>query len=231
MGLLINKLKRILGNNESSTVSFSQCGEDRLLFFVFHAIGVERPSYLDIGAFDPFFINNTALFYSNGSRGINIEPNPHQLAKFSSHRSEDKNLCIGISDHSGTAPFYVMEQKTVSTFSEADAKRVSSEMGIAISETIEVNVLTLPQLIEKECGGIFPDLLSIDVEGLDLRIMQSLRGYKSLPKVICAETVLFGPETFGPKNQELIDEIIALGFRVYADTFVNTIFLRNDLWK
>lgn len=231
MGLLLKKLKQILGNNENGNTSYSQCGEDRLLFFVFHAIGIQQPSYLDIGAFDPFFINNTALFYANGSRGINIEPNPHQLAKFTAHRPGDKNLCIGISDHSGTAPFFVMEQKTVSTFSEADAKRVSSEMGIAIAETIEVNVLTLPQLIDKECDGIFPDLLSIDVEGLDLRIMQSLRGYKSLPKVICAETALFGKETFGPKNKELIEEIIALGFRVYADTFVNTIFLRNDLWK
>ena len=55
--------------------SFSQCGEDLIVNYIFGLRGITKPTYLDIGANDPFYLNNTALFYINGCRGINIEAN------------------------------------------------------------------------------------------------------------------------------------------------------------
>ena len=57
-------------------LSFSQCGEDLLIDYVFKLRGIAQPSYIDIGANDPFYLNNTAIFYLRGCRGINIEANP-----------------------------------------------------------------------------------------------------------------------------------------------------------
>lgn len=222
---------KLLGVNEAALESYSQCGEDRIIQFIFQALQVSRPSYLDIGAFNPFFINNTALFYRQGATGWNVEPNPHLIRKFEKERPRDRNLSIGISDTAGTAPFYIMKQPTLSTFSRPDAERMQAEMGIAIVETIGVKVMSLPAFIEEECNGKFPNLLSLDVEGLDLAIVRSMHDCSTLPKVICAETVAYAADSFGPKNKELIAEIEKLGYRIYADTFVNTIFLRNDLWK
>lgn len=54
--------------------SFSQAGEDRIVTFVFGTLRVSRPSYLDIGAYHPYHLSNTALLHLGGSRGINIEP-------------------------------------------------------------------------------------------------------------------------------------------------------------
>ena len=42
--------------------SYSQCGEDLLVDYIFKLRGIERPSYLDIGAHDPYYLSNTALF-------------------------------------------------------------------------------------------------------------------------------------------------------------------------
>jgi hypothetical protein len=56
--------------------SFSQSGEDLIIDFIFNALGISRPSYIDIGAHHPYYLNNTAIFYLRGARGINIEPDP-----------------------------------------------------------------------------------------------------------------------------------------------------------
>jgi hypothetical protein len=43
--------------------------------------------------------------------------------------------------------------------------------------------------------------------------------------VICAETVEFSAVNSGEKNRALIDFVTAQGYRVYSDTFINTIFV------
>lgn len=42
--------------------SYSQCGEDRILAFIFRSLGIDKPSYLDIGAHHPYMLNNTMYF-------------------------------------------------------------------------------------------------------------------------------------------------------------------------
>jgi hypothetical protein len=34
----------------------------------------------------------------------------------------------------------------------------------------------------------------------------------------------------GAKRQDLVDFVLALGYVVYADTNLNTIFVRRDFW-
>ena len=56
-------------NNPFRKTSFSQCGEDCIVDFMFKFKKIEKPSYIDIGAFHPFELSNTAKFYLTGSRG------------------------------------------------------------------------------------------------------------------------------------------------------------------
>src|SRR5689334_18987985 len=65
--------------------SYSQCGEDIIIDHVFRLRGIPSPSYIDIGANHPYFINNTAMFYERGCRGINIEANPQLLSAFQTY--------------------------------------------------------------------------------------------------------------------------------------------------
>ncbi len=77
---------------------------------------LNKPSYLDIGAFYPCYLNNTALFSKEGSRGINIEANPQLIQKFWSERTEDININVGVGTQQSSMPFFIFEDPTLSTF-------------------------------------------------------------------------------------------------------------------
>jgi hypothetical protein len=69
------------------------------------------------------------------------------------------------------------------------------------------------------------------VEGLDLEILQSLDFEKYRPEVFCVETLTFSPDHTGSKISTILDLMNAKGYMIYADTNVNTIFCRQDLYK
>jgi hypothetical protein len=62
--------------------TYAQHGDDLAVLNIFKRLGIERPSYLDVGAYHPFDLSNTALLYERGSRGINVEPNEAQCLCF-----------------------------------------------------------------------------------------------------------------------------------------------------
>lgn len=76
------KLKRCFQNlsfDDFKKISYSQCGEDLIVSFIFNRLGILNPNYIDIGAHHPYKLSNTAFFYESGSRGINIEPDQNYL--------------------------------------------------------------------------------------------------------------------------------------------------------
>src|SRR6478735_3440752 len=76
--------------------SFSQAGEDRVVRFLFNVLHMQRPTYLDIGAYHPFHLSNTAMLSLGGSTGVNVEPDPDAIAAFRRQRPRDVNLNIGV---------------------------------------------------------------------------------------------------------------------------------------
>jgi FkbM family methyltransferase len=151
-------------------------------------IGIEKPSYLDIGAHHPIKISNTALLYLRGSRGINIEANPSLFDAFQKHRPEDINLNVGVADASGRMTFYrFSETSGLNTFDADRARYVEKNLGFPITSKIDVDVTTVSEIVERYCGGKFPDYLTLDVEGLDFRILNSIPYEKYAPKLINVE--------------------------------------------
>lgn len=72
------------------------------------------------------------------------------------------------------------------------------------------------------------DVLSIDTEGYDLEILQSLDFAKYRPRILCVETLRFNEAGREEKQAAILDYVRAQGYVVYADTFVNTIFVRAE---
>ena len=62
--------------------SYSKTGEDLIIDFIFRQIGIVQPTFLDIGAHHPFFINKTFFFHKKGCYRINIEPDPFLIKAF-----------------------------------------------------------------------------------------------------------------------------------------------------
>ena len=212
-------------------ISFSQCGEDLIVKYIFDALGIAKPTYIDIGAHHPYFISNTALFYKNGSIGINIEPDPTLFKEFIKFRKNDINLNIGISDDNCELDFYIISSPTLNTFSKDEAAKYSLEGNYVIKSIEKIKVEALKDVLNDFSNGIFPQFLSLDAEGVDEIIIRELDFENNYPIVICIETISFSTSGNGIKNLRLIDYIERMGYMVYADTHINTIFVRKENWK
>ena len=211
--------------------SFSQCGEDLIVQFIFNQLGITKPTYLDIGAHHPYYISNTALFYLNGSRGINIEPDPILFKEFFTERKEDINLNVGVGEIEGEADFYIIDSPTLNTFSKEQAEGYSKEGNYNIVKVEKISLLTLEQIINQYANNIFPDFLSLDAEGIDEIITAQIALLRTKPIVICVETISFSTTGNGIKNVELQKFLEGLGYMLYADTYINSIFVLEDRFK
>jgi FkbM family methyltransferase len=215
----------------SKRISFSQTGEDMIVDFIFTSRNIPNPTYIDIGAFDPYLYSNTAYFYDKFSRGINIEPNPSGIKKFNKFRPLDINLNIGISNLEGKLDYFFMNASTMNTFDENTANELVEKHGFKIVEKKEITCTTLQNVLLKYADNVFPDFLSLDVEGLDMEILNQIDYEHNYPKVICVETIVYSHDGSGVKNKELINFLEAKGYFIFADTFINTIFINNLFWQ
>lgn len=210
--------------------SYSQSGEDIIVKFIFDVIGIKKPTYIDVGAYHSEHLSNTALFYHDGSRGINIEPDPTLFGDLKQVRSEDVNLNIGLLDTKTEIDFYILSTPTLNTFSKHEAEKYTLDGKYTVNSVVKVSVDTISNVIEQYCKGQYPDFLSLDVEGLDFVILQSIDYEKSSPLVICVETISFSENGTGVKDMAIINFLESKGYMVYADTYINTIFVKKSEW-
>lgn len=202
-------------------VSWSQHGEDFMLLNIFRMLGVQKPSYLDIGAHHPEIISNTKLLYEHGSRGIHVDANPLLGAPFALMRPDELFISIGVGPVAGKQTFHFFgDTSGRNTFSKAE---VSSLDGIlTVETTAEIEVVTLDCLV-KEILKLqsYPDLLTIDIEGLDAEVLASADFKWSAPKVVVVET---RKESL----HELRQVMVIKGFMPYCMMGENMFFLEND---
>lgn len=233
--MLRSIFKRLIGRTNNSVgqnyqISYSQCGEDLIIQYVFRLRGIGMPTYIDIGANDPFFLSNTAIFYRRGCRGINIEANPNLIQNFDKYRPDDINLNIGVSSVESELEFYIMNDPTLSTFSKEECDNFIKSGGYKLLEIKRIKTNTLQDIINKYYNGIYPDLMSIDIEGLDFEVLKSIEYNSNSPKIICVEAADYSPIGAGQRRAELIDFLREKGYYEYANTGLNAIMVRNDFW-
>src|SRR5574341_369181 len=175
-------------------LSFAQQGEDIVLYHVLHdLLRLSAPTYVDIGAADPVNGNNTYLLYCTGGHGVLVEPNPAYVEQLRLRRPKDVVVAAGVgvgTEREGD--YYVIRGRPpLNTFSPKVVETLRPELG---SDLVE-RVVTMPlvpvnELIKTHLGKA-PDLLSIDVEGLDLDILRTLDFEALRPGAIVAETIKF----------------------------------------
>lgn len=211
--------------------SYSQCGEDVIMDFLCSILGIAKPTYLDIGAHHPKYLSNTYYFYRRGSRGVCVEPDPGLITALRRVRPEDVNLNVGIGASSGSAKFYVMATPTLNTFSEAEARRMEAKEGQRIAKIIDVEVYDVLRIYADHFRSQLPHIISLDVEGLDLAILKSMHLDSRRPKIICVETLTFSTDGQEMKVGAIAEFMRDMDYVVYADTYVNTVFVEGSSWR
>ena len=217
-------------NNAYKRISYSQCGEDLLLADLMVFLHIKNPTYLDIGACYPIYLSNTYYFYKRGNAGVCVEPNPVLSKAYQAKRARDTVLPVGISINADThAPYYMFDAATLNTFSKSEAEACAKK-GYPIERCIEIPLININALIEQHFAHTprkAPDIVSLDVEGLDLQILQTLNFSQHRPLAICVETLDF---TTNKKRPDISTHLTQNGYVVYADTYLNTIFVDEKEW-
>lgn len=222
---------------------YSQFGEDVIIEYFFHSLGIKKPSYLDIGAFDPVFLSNTYKLYENGARGVLVEPNIEQYDKLKCTRPEDivVNCAVRTNDMPSELEFYIMSAPTLSTIVHREAKYAvaSSAWGKQNIEKIRmVQASTINELLARHFpSGV--DLISIDVEGLDYEILHELDFRRFQPRMIVVEIwgghYMKEQENGAYENQvpakTFIDFMRQKGYQLLVPLVLNGIFIRDSDYK
>jgi len=237
---LISKLKKVLVGSFFPYIrrSYSQSGEDIIISDLFHRLKISNPTYLDIGANDPISLSNTYRFYSRGSRGVCVEPNPVMYNRILKKRTKDIVINAGVAfDEKREADFYIFPEQFhgLNTFSKEEADfwehTGNEEIGKHKPEKIiKMNLIDINDIMEKHFSP-YPNFVSVDVEGLDLEIVKRIDFDRFKPEVFCLETLGFIEGNKEIKKTEIIDFFNGKGYFVYADTYINTIFCHKDCYK
>jgi FkbM family methyltransferase len=220
-----------------SQMGYSQFGEDLIVSYLFNTLGIQQPTYLDVGANHPKFISNTYYFYKRGAHGVLVEPNPRLAKLLRSARPRDIVLEVGIGLTAETqADFYVFGgfADGLSTFSKSEATHwetvgLKGHGTIPVEKVIKVPLVPINKIVADNFQDKAPSLLSLDVEGLDLDVLKGLDFDRFAPDVVCVETLGYHPDQSTYKKNDIIDFMLAKNYVAYADTRVNTIFCRAAL--
>jgi FkbM family methyltransferase len=208
---------------DGTKFSFAQFGEDLVAAGLLAALGVEKPSYLDIGAYEPIRSNNTYLFHRRGGRGILVEPNVALTDKLKRKRPGDTVLGAGIGTSDvAEADYYVLSDDELNTFDKEQAERLTRETTTKLLKVVKMPLLNINRVIAEHFGGSAPDFLSIDIEGLDFAVLKTLDFARFRPKVICAETLITATTKHNPDTLALL---AANNYELRGMTHPNTLFV------
>lgn len=165
---------------------YGQGLEDLYLWRIF---GSRRDGfYVDVGANDGCFLSNTYGLYRQGWRGLCIEPNPTSYAALSRRRPRDICLHVGVAAEEG---------QRVLTWA-AGLSEGSSFLrpgGAAATETVPVR--PLQRILEEYSVPREFDVLSVDVEGMELEVLRSLDWTVFRPRIVIVEYNSEGRITLG----------------------------------
>lgn len=118
-----------------------------------------------------------------------------------------------------------MQSQSLSSFSMEHVSATGQE----IIRTVDVEMISINELIQKYCDQV-PNVISMDVEGMDDEIVRNINFDGFRPEILCVETITYS-EKAQYKNYDLISYIIDSGYIVFSDTFINTIFVEIDAWS
>jgi FkbM family methyltransferase len=163
--------------------SFAQEGEDLILARIFEhqADGI----YVDVGAHHPRRFSNTLLLYRRGWHGVNIDASPGSMEPFRKQRARDINLEIGVTAVAEERDFYVFNEPALNTFDAARAKLLDNPP-YKLARVHKVRCAPLSVILHEHSIRAI-DLLTIDAEGFDFEVLQTLDWNVSQPRIVLME--------------------------------------------
>ena len=203
----------------------SQVGEEKLILNLFdqNYIG----NFVDLGCYHPTKYNNTFQMYKNGWRGINIDLNPLSIELFNFLRPKDINLNMAISDKKEETEYYFIDDfNTQNTLDQNHLNFLKEHHNVKDNEINKKKIVTDKLeniLIKYKLNRI--DFMNIDIEGHEIKIIQSLDFDKFFIKVLCIEMIDHNEKSKEKNN--IMKIILEKKFKLYKKLYNNYIFINK----
>lgn len=206
--------------------SYSEVSEDIIVDRVFfNRKGDYRGvHYVDLGILSPTNGDNTYFFYLRGARGILVEADSSLINRIEEERSEDivLNRAVCEMDDQEVIFYKCIEDAGLSSL---DAKHIEHwENENFSSKPIKIKSVTINTIME--LLGQHCDILSIDIEGYDYKVLKMLDFDKYKPTVIIVE--MLDRVWCRNENDNIYNLLIDNGYKFYAKTRSNGIFVDKD---
>ena len=173
----INKIISIFAYKKS----YSQGSMDLILNHIFK--DKKDGFYIDVGCQHPIKNNNTYLLFKKGWTGINIDLDNVNIDLFNFFRPKDNNINSAISNKVEKVKLFYYHQKSpINTLDE----KISLKQQAKIEKIIDIQTNTLENILDNYSIKTI-DLLTIDVEGFELKVLNGLNFDKYKPSVIIVE--------------------------------------------
>ncbi|MGH9870071.1 MAG: FkbM family methyltransferase [Candidatus Polarisedimenticolia bacterium] len=205
---------------------------DRKVFSRFFDDGNTERVFVDVGAARPDYLSVSALFRKKGWRVIAIEPNPEFAAMHRELGHEIFECACGTEDRD-SVEFVVVNSHSEPYRGGAVSYESFSSLGIkegyakllpaSCGKTfIKVRVRRLDSILQ-DAGVDRIGVLSVDVEGWELDVLEGLDVARYRPDVIILENFL--------RLDRYKVRLRAVGYGLWRSLFPNQVFVRQELLR
>lgn len=214
-------------------ISYAQNFEDVFLDRIFKFMGVDKGTYVDIGAYDPDELSVTKHFYEKGWSGVNVEPSVTSYGKLVSTRQRDQNIHGLVSMFRGMVPFFDLADTGCSSISAAFAESAGEEKGKKVEE-VRVYSHTLADIFS--FAEIKPaHFLKVDVEGAEAEVLASNDWNLFRPIIVVYEAVQPderpGTSDFKMRIDHSAEVLKEAGYIFLHFDGLNKFFVRKESWS
>lgn len=209
---------RFIGEKNAITI-YSQDGEEVFLRELFRKR--DHGIYVDIGANHPFRFSNTYWAYLKGWRGINIEPDIINYELLRNIRKDDININCGISDEETWLSYYIFRENALNTFCCNEIENMDD-----VTDVVKVPVRRLDTILREH--NIYEiDFMDIDVEGMELKVLNSIPWDEI--KISCILVEQRGMSLYDVLESEICKLLIDKGYIPVSKYNRTVIYMREQM--
>lgn len=176
-------LIRKLFLTRSSRRHYGQSGED--IFIVRQFPKAYKGFFVDVGCFHPTKYSNTYRLYQRGWRGVNIDIDKIKIEGFNLRRPADTNIQKAVSTKTGELTYWTNGFYSLVVTLDEDFTKEREKYDYR-AEKVQADTLT--NILDATTYKDKPiDFLTVDAEGHDLPVLQSLDFDRYRPQLIAVE--------------------------------------------
>lgn len=193
---------------------FAKNAEDVLMLNLVRKLRIGM-DYVDIGVCHPLLRNNTYLFYAMGGKGLLVEPNPAMHTLIELYRPKDLLIKAGVAPEDGSLKYYsYREVPGLNGFFDENPY----EGQYPVESIQELPVININKLFDENLTKC-PNILDLDVEGMQFELLSALNLEKYPIDIICCEC--------GGQGADIGSLMAEKHYVRYAATVENEIWVRD----